>query len=124
MEDLFASQMGGETGANALLHGSQNRSLAGSQMSDRFSLQLEEEDPFIGQGIQLAEIELKDLKQQEAKPEESTPSPVKPVNRENFKQNILSALVGSRAKPSRIKVPPSPRSPKAKRSLANCSASS
>ena len=46
-------------------------------------------------------VKLSDLKQQEAKQEESTPSPVKPVNRENFKQNILSALVGSRAKPNR-----------------------
>ena len=45
-------------------------------------------------------VNLSDLKQVEAKQEEGTPSPVKPVNRENFKKNIMNALVGSRGRPS------------------------
>ena len=67
MEELFSSRLGDHrpTPANALL--AAERSVDGSMMSGRFSLALEEDDPFMGQTIELAELELKDLKEQEVK---------------------------------------------------------
>lgn len=67
MEDLFGSQMGINEKANLLIAGRDSASK--SQLSDAFSLRMdgmEPEDPFTDKTIHLAEIELKDLKQQEA----------------------------------------------------------